>query len=262
MDTKLAGKRALVAASSKGIGFACAEALAGEGCRLVICSRDKKAIEAARDRLAASGADVSAVACDLASPGGPGIAVGHAMAVMGGVDVLVTNTGGPPSLEFEQAQESHWTEAFQNLFMSAQQMISLTLPGMVKSGWGRVIAITSCACREPIPGLILSNSVRTAIHGLLKTLSHDHGHLGVTFNAVLPGYTLTDRVMDIAKAHAARSGTTPEAYIAQRVAAVPLKRAARAEEIAAAVVFLASEQASYVNGASIPVDGGAGRFVL
>ena len=176
--------------------------------------------------------------------------------------MLVTNTGGPPSLPFEEVTDELWLGAFTNLFLSAQRLIRLTLPGMVERGWGRVVAITSCACKEPVDGLILSNSVRLSLHGLLKTLANEYGDSGVTFNSVLPGYTLTGRMEELIEARARLQQRSAKAVLADATRAIPMARAGRPEEVAAAVLFLASTAASYITGANLSVDGGRSRSAL
>jgi 3-oxoacyl-[acyl-carrier protein] reductase len=263
MDTGLSGKVALVAASSQGIGFAVARQMAGEGARVVICSRDESRIlSAARTIVDATGAQVLPVVADLATPNGPATVVDAAREAFGPVEVLVTNTGGPPSLPFNEVEDQQWTNAFSNLFMSVQRLVRLVLPDMVKAGWGRVVAVTSCACKEPVDGLILSNSVRVSVHGLMKTLANEYGETGVTFNSVLPGYTLTDRMESLLEARSKQQQRTKVDVLADATRAIPLARAGNPAEIAAAVTFLASCAASYITGVSLPVDGGRGRGVL
>ncbi len=263
MDTGLAGKVALVAASSQGIGFAAAHQLAVEGAHLVICSRSLERIEAAAATLReTTGAVVLPVVADLSQPEGPATVVAAAQHRFGAIDVLVTNTGGPPSLPFLEVADEQWSEAFGNLFLSVQRLIRLTLPTMVERRWGRVVAITSCACKEPVDGLILSNSVRLSIHGLLKSLANEYGDSGVTFNAVLPGYTLTGRMEELVKTRALQQQRSAQEVLADATRAIPMARAGRPEEVAAAVLFLASAAASYITGVSLSVDGGRSRSVL
>ena len=199
---------------------------------------------------------------DLSAPGGAQRAVEQTAARFGSVDVLVTNVGGPPSLEFEEIPDELWRTTFDQLFMSAQQLIRHSLPFMKKAGWGRVICITSSACKEPIPGLILSNAVRVSVHGLVKTLSRTYAADGVTFNVVMPGLTLTDRMKELTAARAKREGITPEEYMASWADSIPLGRPAHPEEVAAAVVFLASESASAITGTGLLVDGGRSQHLL
>jgi 3-oxoacyl-[acyl-carrier protein] reductase len=230
---------------------------------LLICSRDENRIwKAARAITKDTGNEVLPLACDLSTAEGPDYAVEAALEHYGRVDVLVTNTGGPPPTSFASATDNQWTETFQSLFMSVERLVRATLPGMLEHRWGRIISVTSCACREPVEGLILSNSIRLSIHGLLKSLTDEYGSSGVTFNSVLPGYTRTARMEELATARAAERGITPDEVFQAAAESIPMRRAGGPDEIAAAVVFLASVQASYITGTSLPVDGGRGRFVL
>jgi len=263
MDTGLAGKVALVAASSRGIGLAAAMGLAREGARLVMCARCPERLEAAATEIrTATGVEVLAVSADLADPAGPRCVVEAAQDRYGRVDILVTNSGGPPPMLFSQVQEEQWTRTFESLFLSAERLIRLVLPGMTRNRWGRIVALTSCACREPVPGIVLSNSIRISLHGLLKSLVLEYGESGVTFNAVLPGFTLTDRMKELLTVRSKTSGRSPEEMAIEATHTIPLRRAASPEEVAAAVVFLCSHAASYITGVSLPVDGGRGGFVL
>jgi len=263
MDLGIAGKSALVAASSQGIGLACAKALAREGVNLLLCAREPRRLDDAVVRVDEFGPGlVRGVVADLSSPQGPAQACQAARTHLGRVDILVTNVGGPPALQFEEVDDHHWQAAFDSLLMSVQRLVRLCLPDMQARGWGRVVAITSCACREPIDGLLLSNSVRLSVHGLLKTLASRYAAKGITFNAVLPGYTRTPRIDQIAQARARQSGLTPDEVARQAAAAIPMGRAASPEEVGAAVAFLASARASYITGIGLPVDGGRGNYVL
>ena len=263
MDTGIAGKTALVAASSRGIGFAAAMLLAKEGTNLTICSRDQVRIEAAAKRIRdAAGVEVLPLVADLAAEGQAADAVKRTADHFGTVDILVANVGGPPALEFEEIPDELWRTTFDQLFFSAQQLIRHSLPFMKKAGWGRVICITSSACKEPIPGLILSNAVRLSVHGLIKTLSRTYASAGVTCNVVMPGLTLTDRMKELTEARAKREGITPEEYRASWADSIPLGRPALPEEVAAAVVFLASRQASAITGTGLLVDGGRSQHLL
>jgi 3-oxoacyl-[acyl-carrier protein] reductase len=263
MDTGLSDKVALVAASSRGIGYAVAAGLAREGARLVLCARGAERLDAAAAEIrTATGAEVLAVAADLADPAGPRTVFEAGMARFGRIDVLVTNTGGPPPMPFSQVVEEQWTRTFESLFLSAERLIRLVLPGMAKARWGRVVALTSCACREPVPGLVLSNALRISVHGLLKSLVLEYGESGITFNAVLPGFTLTDRMKELLASRSRASGRSAQEMALEATQAIPVKRAAVPDEVAAAVVFLCSQAASYITGVSLPVDGGRGGFVL
>jgi 3-oxoacyl-[acyl-carrier protein] reductase len=263
VDTRLNGKTALVAASSQGLGYSAALLLAQEGVRLAICSRNQSRIEQAAQNISReTGAEVLGVAADLSTSDGPRLFVERAVQRFGSVDILVTNTGGPPPGTFAQTAEELFPATFESLFMSVERLVRLVLPDMLKSGWGRVVAITSCACREPVAGLLLSNAVRVSVHGLLKTLASEYGPSGITFNAVLPGYTLTQRMEELLKARAQSRNQSVEEVLQASLVPIPMGRAAAPEEVAAAVVFLASQQASYITGTGIVVDGGRGNFLF
>ena len=260
MELGIKDKVGLVAASSRGIGYACAEALAREGASVVMFSRDQARIDVAADRIRREiGGDILALAGDVRDPSDVSRVLAEAQEWKGRVDILVTNAGGPPPIPFEEATDDHWQDTVDLLLMSAVRMIRGVLPGMRARGWGRVVAITSIACRQPADILLLSNSVRTGVHGLLKTLTAHHAKEGVTFNAVMPGHTWTERVKEIAGARAKASGRTYEEVVEAMHDRSPTGRAGRAEEVAAAVAFLASESAGFINGTSLLVDGGESR---
>ena len=260
MDLGINDKVALVAAASRGIGYACAEALARDGAAVVVFSRDEARIEAAAQKLRAeTGAEVLTRVGDVRDPGDVARIVAAAEAWKGRVDILVTNAGGPPPIPFQEATDAHWQDTVDLLLLSAVRLIRGVLPGMRERGWGRVVAITSIACRQPADILLLSNAVRTGVHGLLKTLTAHHAKEGVTFNAVMPGHTWTERVKEIAGARAKASGRTYEEVVEAMHDRSPTGRAGRPEEVAAAVAFLASEPAAFINGVSLLVDGGESR---
>ncbi len=260
MELGIRDRVALVAAASRGIGYACAEALAREGVSVVMFSRDAARIEAAAAKIrTGTGADVLALAGDVRDPDDIATVLAGAQAWRGRVDILVTNAGGPPPIPFEEATDAHWQDTVDLLLLSAVRMIRGVLPGMRERRWGRVVAITSIACRQPADVLLLSNSVRIGVHGLLKTLTAHHAKEGVTFNAVMPGHTWTERVKEIAGARAKATGKTVDEIVEAMHDRSPTGRAGRAEEVAAAVAFLASEPAAFINGTSLLVDGGESR---
>ncbi|MFH1531792.1 MAG: SDR family oxidoreductase [Pseudomonadota bacterium] len=260
MELGITEKVALVAAASRGIGYACAEALAREGASVVMFSRDATRIEAAAETIREeTGAAVLALAGDVRDPEDVGRVLGAAQAWKGRVDILVTNAGGPPPIPFQEATDAHWQDTVDLLLLSAVRLIRGVLPGMRARGWGRVVAITSISCRQPAEVLLLSNAVRIGVHGLLKTLTAHHAKEGVTFNAVMPGHTWTERAREIAGARARATGKTLEEVIEAMHDRSPTGRAGRAEEVAAAVAFLASEPAAFINGTSLLVDGGESR---
>ena len=182
--------------------------------------------------------------------------VEEARKALGGIDVFVFNTGGPPPKPFLKTELEEWEHSYRLLLESAVHLTKLILPEMLDRGWGRIVYITSVAIKMPIEGLVLSNSIRLGIAGLMKTIAREVSGKEVTVNAVLPGYTLTERMKEVLMSKAEREGKTYEEVLEDISSSIPLRRLARPEEIADVVVFLASERASYVNGAFVPVDGG------
>jgi 3-oxoacyl-[acyl-carrier protein] reductase len=256
MDLGLKNRVALVAASSKGLGRASAEAIAAEGGKVTICARDAGALEKTRAEMAAAGFDVLAVAADMTSAADIETVVNRTVEHFGGLHILVTNAGGPPPGYFLDFDDETWEAAANLTLMSAVRLIRAALPHMQAAGWGRIINITSISVKEPVGNLLLSNAMRPAVHGLAKTLANEVAGQGITVNNVMPGYTHTDRIQQLAEARAAESGKTPEEIVAGLGEPVPMGRVGQPAEFGAVVAFLASEKASYVNGVSIPVDGG------
>lgn len=257
MDLGLNGKVALVAASSKGLGRAVAEMLAEEGCDLLLCARGKEALDETAEAIrAASKHRVVALVADLSKAEDVSQVAARAMGEFGRVDVLVTNGGGPPAGPFESHSMEAWHAAVRQTLDSVVELTRAVLPGMKERRWGRIINITSIAVKQPVDNLILSNSVRAAVTGFARTLANEVAPLGVTVNNVMPGYTRTDRVTSLAAKNAQLRGTTPEDQIAIFEKQIPMGRIGEPREFAALVAFLASAQASYITGTSIPVDGG------
>lgn len=263
MDLGLHGKVALVAAASKGLGRAIADELAAEGARLVICARGDDALAATRDAIAKkSGAEVHSVVADVSTMDGIALVAREALTRFGQVDVLVNNAGGPPSGPFEKHPWETWESAVQLTLRSAVELTRLVLPGMRERRWGRVLNVTSIAVKQPVDGLILSNSLRAAVTGWARTLANEVARDGITVNCILPGYTRTDRVEQLNAATAAREGIEV-AEIQRRIEAqIPLRRLGEPREFGALVAFLASERASYITAQSIAVDGGWIRALL
>jgi 3-oxoacyl-[acyl-carrier protein] reductase len=263
MDLGLAGRVALVGGSSRGLGYAVARELAAEGCRVVLCARDRTAVEAASARIAEqTGADTLAVAADLSVPDDVERLAARASARFGAVDVLVTNTGGPPPGPFESHAAAVWRSAIAQNLESVVNLTRLVLPGMKQRGWGRIINITSIAVKQPVDGLILSNSIRAAVTGFARTLANEVAPLGITVNNVLPGYTRTERLVHLAEHNAREHGTDVAQAYAAWEREIPMRRLGEPSEFAALVAFLASERASYITGTSIAVDGGWIRSLL
>ncbi len=263
MDFGIDGKRALVTGASAGLGWAAAHALAAEGARVAIASRDEARIRAAAARMGRPGApEVIALEADVSRPGEPERLVNEAAARLGGLEILVTNAGGPPSGEFADFGEDDFARAIDLVFRSAERLIRAALPHLERANWGRVVCITSIAAREPREGLLLSNTLRPAVHGLAKSLARRHAPAGITFNCVCPGFTDTERLQELAAATAARERTDPEEIRARWRRSIPRGRLGLPEEVGAVVAFLCSQRAAYVNGVSLAVDGGEGRALL
>ena len=263
MDLGIAGRVALVAASSRGLGRAVAEELATEGAHLVMCARGEDALaDASRAADAAGAGDVLSLVADLADEEAVRDVARSALERFGRVDILVNNAGGPPSGPFESHSLEAWRDAVKLNLESALELTRAVLPGMRERGWGRIVNITSVAVKEPVDGLILSNSVRAAVTGWARTLANEVAADGVTVNNALPGYTETDRLLELAAAISAQKGITTDEVRATWEASIPMGRLGQPREFAALVAFLASERASYITGRSITVDGGRTRGLL
>lgn len=256
MDLGLKGKVALAAASSEGIGRAVAEGLAMEGADLVICSRRKDPLEKARLELEGYGGRVVAVRANLTEPDDVKRVADAAHEAFGRVDILVTNTGGPPAGPFESHDPEAWEAAVRQNLFSVLNLVREILPGMRKRKWGRIINITSIAVKQPSENLILSNSVRAAVTGFARTLATETAREGITVNNVMPGFTRTQRLTELAERRAQIKGCSPEDIWASWHQEIPMGRVGEPRELAALVVFLASEQAAYITAQSMAVDGG------
>lgn len=257
MDMGLSGRRAVVAASSKGLGRAIAHALAEEGCRVVVNGRDAQACARTAAEIGrATGAEVVAHAADVGTAEGAASVIEAAARTFGGVEVVVTNSGGPAPGTFEQMDDAAWACGADVALLNCVRMIRAAVPHMKRAGWGRIVNLTSVSAREPIAGLLLSNAYRAAVHGMSKTLSRELAP-EILVNCVCPGLHRTDRLEHLAEVRARAWGCGVEEAFERMAATIPVGRLGRPEELAAAAVFLCSARASFVTGQSIVVDGGA-----
>lgn len=256
MDLELDQKTAFVAAGSRGIGKACAMALAREGANVAICARDPEQLNATADEiLKETGRQVLTINADLLDSQAIKSAVATTESAFGPVELLVANSVGPPPGNFEKFNENDWSFAFESAVLSTIRLVKAVLPGMLKRRAGIVVGIQSSSVKEPIPGLILSNTVRPGIAGLMNSLAQEYGPMGLRFNVLCPGRVLTDRFMAVERAH----GQPLEERLARAAAELPLRRFGDPKEIADAVVFLLSARASYITGSVLSVDGGKQR---
>ena len=263
MDLGLKDKVALVAASSKGIGRAIAEELAAAGCSLVMCARGEPALKQAAEEIKeSSGAKVLPVVADVSRREDVARLLEAALREFGRVDILVTNSGGPPSGNFESFTPDMWESAARLLLTSAVELARAVVPGMKQRRWGRILNVTSIAAKQPVEGLMLSNSLRAAVHGFARTLANELAPFGITVNNVLPGYTRTERVESLARQASEKRGIPMDESYKAWEREIPMGRLAQPREIAAVAAFLVSERASYVTGSSIAVDGGWIRSLL
>jgi 3-oxoacyl-[acyl-carrier protein] reductase len=258
METGLKERVAIVAASSQGIGRATAEAFAAEGCRVALCARKAQSLESAAEKIRKdSGAEVFAQAFDVTDAAAVRDFVATVAAKFGGVDICVTNAGGPPAKGFLDASIEEWQKAVEANFLSTVYFAREVIPHMQRKRWGRIITITSISTRQPVPDLVLSNAVRAAVVGLVKSLSNEFGKDGILVNNVAPGYTATERLNQLASARSAAQGKNQDEIFAAWASDTAVKRVGQPREIADAIVWLASERASYITGQTILVDGGA-----
>ena len=263
MDLGLRGKVALVSASSKGLGRAIAEELAAEGANLIVCSRGADALrETANSIRKSSGVTVVEVSADVSEQSGIDRVAKTALDKFGKVDILVTNSGGPPGGAFESLTPEMWEAATRLLLTSAVGLARVLLPGMKERRWGRILNVTSIAVKQPIDGLMLSNSLRAAVTGYARTLANEVAPFKVTVNNIMPGYTRTDRFEQLAHAAGERSGASAQDMFAKWEQEIPIGRVGEPREFAALAAFLVSERASYITGSSIAVDGGWIRSLL
>ncbi len=261
MDLGLKDKIAIVAASSQGLGKAVALGLAGEGVKLAICSRNRDALSKTADEIAKR-TEVFAAPVDVTREDEVRAFVDQTASRFGRVDICVTNAGGPPAKPFDATVTEEWRRAIDLNFMSTLFFAQSVLPRMRAQRWGRLITITSLTVKQPVDGLILSNSVRAAVAGLVKSLANEYSPHNVLVNNVCPGYTATDRLVELSSTLAKASGAAPAEIEKRWTSQIPLGRLADPREFADAVVFLCSQRASYITGQSIAIDGGFARGLL
>jgi len=266
MELGLHGRVAIVCAASQGLGKAAALGLAREGAHVVICSRHRRALAQAvkdiREQAEGRSADIVPVTADLTKPRQITALVAQTARRFGRIDILIANAGGPPVAPFTALDDRMWEEGVELTLMSTIRCIRAVLPHMQKRQWGRIITITSIAARQPINDLVISSTLRPGIHGLTRVLANQYGKEGILINAVAPGFMLTGRMKEIGAARAAGQHSSVEEYFAQQNRDVPLQRYGNPEELANAIVFLASEKASYITGATLSVDGGLMKGVF
>lgn len=262
MDLQLRGKVALVTAASKGLGKATAWQFAREGAKVVICARSEAVDKAAAEIINDTGAEVLALRADVTQPADIERVIDTTVERFGGLDILVTNAGGPPAGTFDDTDLTTWESAVNLTLLSAVHLVKYALPHLRQSTAPAILTITSSSTKQPVKNLVLSNSIRLAVIGLTKTLSQELGKDQIRVNSILPGWTYTERVEELINARIAKTGQTKEAEIASINAAVPLGRMGKPEEFANVAVFLCSPAASFVNGVMLQVDGGlnAGTF--
>ena len=263
MDLELKDKRALVTGASRGLGFATALTLAREGCRVAVNSRSQENAKAATEKITAeTGTQASGLAGDVSQAGAAESVVAAAVEALGGLDILITNTGGPPAGPFESFDESAWQKAVDLSLMSHVRLIRAALPYLRKSSAPSVLTVTSYVVKEPMLNLVLSNSIRAATVGLTKSLALELGGDGIRFNSIMPGWTKTERVSELMAFRAKNNYTTIEEETDKQAAEIPLGRMGRPEEFATVAAFLVSPAASFVHGVAMPVDGGIIKATL
>ena len=257
MDLGLKDKVALVAAASRGLGRAVAEELAAEGASLILCARDAATLAETTAAIAdGTGAHVLGVPSDVTDAEQVKHLVASGNERFGGIDILVTNAGGPPAGRFDQLTQEQWERATQLTLYSAVHLAREVLPGMKTRRWGRILNITSIAVKQPVDGLLLSNSLRAAVTGFARTLANEVATEGITVNNILPGYTRTERLEELARMMADKQGISESEFRSQWEREIPMGRLGEPRELAALAAFLVSERASYITGTSIQVDGG------
>ncbi|HEY1542765.1 MAG TPA: SDR family oxidoreductase [Xanthobacteraceae bacterium] len=257
MDLGLKDCRAFVAGASKGLGLACAKALADEGARVFICARNVDALAPAAAEIGAAGW----AAVDVSRPAEVRSVMAKAIARLGGLDCLVTNAGGPPTAPFDKAGDRDWDVAFQLNLMSAVRLVREALPALKASGRGRIVNLTGYGVKEPITDLVVSDSIRAGVTVMAKTIASDLAPHKITVNNIAPGPIMTDRITEIFSARAKAAGSTPDEQLKQFAETIPVRRLGAPNEIGDLCAYLCSPQAGYITGQTIVVDGGINRSI-
>jgi 3-oxoacyl-[acyl-carrier protein] reductase len=257
MDLGLRDCKAFVAGASRGLGLACAKALAHEGARVFVCSRNAREIARAAADIGAAGHS----AADVSRPGEVTRVLAEALAALGGLDCLVTNAGGPPTAPFEKAGDGDWDIAYQLNLMSAVRLIRAALPALKASGRGRIVNLTGYGVKEPLSDLVVSDSIRAGVTVMAKTIASDLAPFGITVNNIAPGPIMTDRLTEILAARAQSSGVSPDEQLSRLSQTIPVRRMGRPNEIGDLCAYLCSLQAGYLTGQTIVVDGGINRSI-
>jgi 3-oxoacyl-[acyl-carrier protein] reductase len=253
MDLGLNGKVALVAAGSKGIGLATAKMLAEEGCRISICGRNEESLDVA---VSVIGHGAIGIKCDVSSSADIDHWIKESRSKLGPIDIMVTNTGGPPAGSWQAMTDDQWQAGFDSTLINVVRMVRAVAPEMKERGWGRIIHNTSLVAKEPNPLLPISSTLRAGLMALTRLQALELAPFGITVNGVLPGHTLTDRQLHLAEIRAGRDGITAEQALDLQASEVPMKRLGKPEEIAAAIAFFCSQPGAYITGTSLLVDGG------
>jgi 3-oxoacyl-[acyl-carrier protein] reductase len=263
MDLGLKELCVLVTGASSGLGFASARIFAAEGAKLVINSRSQDKLDSAADKIAAgTGSRPHTIAADIAAPGQPELVVAEAIRLLGGLDILMVSGGGPKTGAFASLDDSAWAQAVDLCLMSYVRLIRAALPALSASQHGSILTVTSISAKQPIQNLVLSNTLRAGVLGLTKTLALELADKGIRINSILPGWTSTDRSVELVSSRAKLNGTTPEEEMRKQNASAPLGRMATPEEFGRVAVFLSSPAASYITGTMISVDGGQYKGLL
>lgn len=257
MDLGLKNRVAIIAASSQGIGRATAEAFAAEGCRVAMCARNAQSLQQAAEKIRKHyRVEVFAEPVDVTDADAVHRFVDAVADKFGSTDICVTNAGGPPAKGFLAATIDEWRKAVEANFLSTVYFAREVIPHMQRKRWGRIITITSITTKQPVADLVLSNAVRAAVVGLVRSLANEFGKDGILVNNVGPGYTATDRLKNLAKTRSAAQGKSEKEIVDGWAVEAPLKRLGEPREVADTIVWLASERASYVTGQTVLVDGG------